>query len=93
MCVSGPYHGQGLVHLHRVHSSWAQSLLLLLLLVLLHGLLDADLGPPTHTLLKRLQLVVKGVLVLLVCSLERERERKTNTRLNYERGDMIEMMS
>ncbi len=69
VCVRVSHRRQRLVHLHWIQAAGPQTLLPLLLLVLLHGLLDADLGSSPHSLLEGVQLVSEGVLILLVCGL------------------------
>lgn len=63
------YRRQRLIDLDRIEPPGAQALLPLLLLVLFHGLLNANLGSAPDSLFKGLQLVVEGVLVLLICRL------------------------
>lgn len=60
---------QRLVYFYRIEASGSYALLPLLLLILLHGLFYANLGPATDSLLERLQLIIESILVLLVCSL------------------------
>lgn len=76
------YQGQGLIHLYRVETSGSKPFFPLLLLVLLHGLLDADLCPATDTLFKGLQLIIKGILILLICRLTKHTPRVSEEFLN-----------
>lgn len=71
-CLPGagaPHLREGLVDFHGVQAAGAEPLLALLLLILLHGLLNAQLGAATHTLLEGLQLVVEALHVLAVSCL------------------------
>lgn len=61
-----PHLREGLVDLDGVQAAGAEPLLALLLLVLLHGLLDAQLGTAPHTLLEGFQLVVEALHVLAI---------------------------
>lgn len=63
------YRWQGLINFNRIEPPRAQTLLTLFFLILLHGLFDADLCPAPNSLLKRLQLIIKRILVLLICCL------------------------
>lgn len=63
------YWWQGLIHINRIQAPRAQALLSLLFLILFHGLFYANLGSAPYTFFKWLQLIVKGILVLLICCL------------------------